>query len=220
MEHPTFAHHRFLFYGNPQSTILQSVVTEINKYKGATCILHDCNDNRLDLALQRFKYDVIVVVLDHQSDIDKHIQYNIVKLQEFLDAVERCKRTLWANKLVIIHDVSVCSEITSRMIAAKQTYLPDISLLSVEYESEMDNIVATFKVALVVGFAKTICQPLPPESAENVTDKGPLQANVSERLQVRVRRPQVLEQAQVQLQEQLQEEAPPLRQESEFQLQQ
>jgi len=206
MERPGFSYNKFFFYGSPQSKILQSLVSEVKKFKGTMHGIHDHNDRSLDLALQRYKYDVIVLVLDHQSDIDKHIRYNVVGLQDFLDTVERCKRTLWASKLVVVHDVSVCPEITRRMIAVKQFYLPDVSLLSIEYDQFDSNIEAAFKDAVILGHARTICQPHQPVSAENVTDKALSQAP-EQAVQM-----QVQEQVQVQVQEQ--EESPPQRQES------
>lgn len=123
----------------------------------------DCyqmNDARLDLALVRHKYDVIIVLLDGITRIEDELKHNIFDLHNFLDMVENAKRLLWATKVIVVHYGVRYQNVLTDMLNVKQRYLPDFTIFDIQLEphAEKDENWKIIKDSIIAGRSvKTIC---------------------------------------------------------------
>jgi hypothetical protein len=161
-----------------------------DEYTTVKVDLYQMNDDRIDLALVRYKYDVVLVLLQNHKRFEDELKHNIVDVQNFLDKIENAKRLLWATKVIVLHEKLQYQNILTDMLKTRQQYLPDFTIFDIELEDN-DEQWKVVKASIIADRAiKTICH----EKTETV-DKA--EQVVNEPVQEQAQQEQ-LEQAQEQ----------------------
>lgn len=134
--------------------------------------LYHRDDYRIDLALVRHKYDVVLVLLENHKRFEDELKHNIVDVQNFLDKIENAKRLLWATKVIVVHEKLQYQNVLTDMLKTRQQYLPDFTIFDIELEGN-DEQWKVVKASIIADRSiKTICR----EKTETV-DKAELAAS-------------------------------------------